>query len=344
MKLSILDQSVVPAGAAPPDALRATIRLAGFADRLGYDRYWLAEHHSTPCFASPAPEAMVARLIAETSGIRVGSGGVLLSHYSPLKVAEVFKVLNGLAPGRVDLGIGRSTGAGALETEALNPAGGVVDFTTKLAELMAFLGGGFPDGHPYSQITIMPTDTGDPQIWLLGTSTASAVLAGRLGLPYSYAHFGDPRSTRAAIELYRKEFDHGTGNRPRVLLGVGVYCADTAAEAERVFASQRLFRMRMDRGVLLPLPSPETALAELAGLPSPVPDPRTEWPRYLVGDPATVGGHLRKMSNDLAVEEFIVLSSIHGLDDRMRSFELLAEVCDVPPRDSSHAGLTASRP
>ncbi|MDH6132402.1 luciferase family oxidoreductase group 1 [Kitasatospora sp. MAA4] len=336
MKLSVLDQSVVPEGSSPSDALRNSLDLAKLADRLGYHRYWVAEHHATSSFAGPAPEIMVARIAAETSGIRVGSGGVLLSHYSPLKVAEVFRVLHALSPGRIDLGIGRGTGAGSLEAHALSPGqaqDGGGDFPAGLAELMGFLGDGFPEGHPYARIEVMPAVPGGPEIWLLGASTGSAVMAGRLGLPYVFAHFGRPQLTRAAAEAYRENFDHGSGARPRFSVGIGVYCAQTQEEAEAVFASQRLFRLRMSRNVLLPLPAPETALELLRGEVEPLASERSEWPRCVVGDPGQVRDELESMSRALEVEEFIVLSTIHSPKARMRSYELLAEAFELAGRN-----------
>ncbi|MFJ5310089.1 LLM class flavin-dependent oxidoreductase [Streptomyces sp. NPDC088350] len=326
MKLSVLDQSVVPEGATPAAALHNSLDLVRLADRLGYHRYWFAEHHATPSFAGPAPEVMVARAAAETSRVRVGSGGVLLPHYSPLKVAEVFRVLGALSPGRIDLGIGRGTGAGSIEAHALAPGSAVDgedDFPQRLAELLAFLHGGFPDGHPYGRIQLMPT-SGAPEVWLLVASTGSAERAARLGLPISVAHFGRPQITRSVVEAYRGAFDGRGGSRPRIQIGVGVYCGPTEDEAQRVFASQRLFRLRMGRGLLLPLPSPEAALDGLRGETEPLADEVADWPRCVVGDPDHVHKVLTSMAEALDIDEFMVLSTIHSPQDRMRSYELLA--------------------
>jgi luciferase family oxidoreductase group 1 len=327
VKLSVLDQSVVPEGSTPATALHNSLNLARLADRLGYHRYWFAEHHATPSFAGPAPEIMAARVAAETRRIRVGSGGVLLPHYSPLKVAEVFRVLGALSPGRIDLGVGRGIGAGSIEAHALAPGtsggGDDGDFPGKLAELLAFLHGGFPDGHPYGRIQLMPT-AGAPEVWLLVASPQSAELAARLGLPVSIAHFGRPQVTRSVVEAYRGAFDSHDGSRPRVQIGIGVYCGPTEEEARRVFASQRLFRLRMGRGLLLPLPSPEAALDGLRGEVEPLADEVAEWPRCVVGDPDHVHKELTSMTEALEIDEFMVLSTIHAPRDRMRSYELLA--------------------
>ncbi|WP_299527696.1 LLM class flavin-dependent oxidoreductase [uncultured Streptomyces sp.] len=328
MKLSVLDQSVIPEGTAPAAALRNSLDLARAADRAGYHRYWLAEHHATPSFASPAPEIMAARIAAATTGIRVGSGGVLLPHYSPLKVAEVFRVLEALDPGRIDLGVGRGTGAGSIESHALAPGSGSAeesDFPAKLAELLAFLNDGFPDHHPYGRIRLMPNGGGAPQVWLLVASPSSAALAAKLQLPVSIAHFGRPQATRATVEAYRAHFDHSGGAVPRVQIGVGVYCAPTLPEAEALFTSQRLFRLRMGRGILLPLPDPRTATAALAGEVEPLADEVAEWPRCVVGDPEQVHKTLSSMAGELGADEFMVLSTIHSHEHRIRSYELLSD-------------------
>src|ERR1700694_4743318 len=204
MKLSVLDQSPVPAGFTPADALRNTIQLARAADSLGYERYWIAEHHAIETLASPAPEILIARVAAETSGIRVGSGGVLLPHYSALKVAEVFRMLHAMYPDRIDLGIGRAPGGTPLDTFALQRYRGqqlpVDDFPQQLRELMAFLNRDFPAKHPFSRLTVSPDMPGCPEVWLLGSSLWSASAAAQLGLRYAFAHFIDSNPTRAALE------------------------------------------------------------------------------------------------------------------------------------------------
>ncbi|MFY1583635.1 LLM class flavin-dependent oxidoreductase [Micromonospora sp. WMMD734] len=331
MQLSILDQSMIPEGSTPTQALTNTLDLARTADALGYHRYWLAEHHATASFASPAPEIMIARLTAETTGLRIGSGGVLLPYYSPFKVAETFRVLQALAPGRVDLGIGRGAGASSRDARLLNPSlGGYSDhaFGEQVSALQAFL------GEPGDRGGVMPTVDGVPQVWLLGASPSSAILAGRLGLPYSFAHFGRPEVVTEAVRAYRDSFNTRGGGSPRVMVGIGVYCAPTRAEAEHVFASQRLFRQRMTQGDLRPVPAPETALAELHHRPAPTVGEREEWPRYAVGSPSDVAEQLSAMATAVGVDEFVVLSTIHGHSDRVRSYALLADALGLRPRTS----------
>ena len=210
MKLSIIDQCPVPAGFTTADAFRNTIELARLADRLGYERYWIAEHHATGAFASPAPEVLLARVGAETSHIRIGSGGVMLPHYSPMKVAESFRVLHALYPGRIDLGIGRAPGGSPLDSFALrrdrDSQQTEDDFPKQLLELIAFLHGRFRPDHAFSRIELSPAMPGAPEVWLLGSSMWSAAAAAQLGLPYAFAHFIDPTHTRAAIEYYRTHF------------------------------------------------------------------------------------------------------------------------------------------
>ena len=236
MKLSVLDQSPVPAGSTPADALRNTLHLARAADALGYERYWIAEHHAIETLASPAPEILIPLVAAETSGIRVGSGGILLPHYSPLKVAEVFRMLHALYPGRMDLGIGRAPGSGGLEAFALQRDRSkrlqADDFRDQLIELLAFLHHDFPSEHPFSKIKVSPDMPGAPEVWLLGSSTWSAGVAARFGLPYAFAHFIGPEQTVEALAEYRAHFTPSKFlSEPRVLVTLGAVCADTNAEA-----------------------------------------------------------------------------------------------------------------
>ncbi len=334
MKLSIIDQSPVPAGATPAQALHNTIELARLADRLGYERYWIAEHHAIEALASPAPEILVARVAAETRGIRVGSGGVLLPHYSPLKVAEVFRMLHALHPGRIDLGIGRAPGGTPLDAFALRserehemPSD---DFPQRLLELCAFLDGSFPPDHPFSRIRVSPAMPGCPEIWLLGSSLWSAAAAAQLGLPYAFAHFIDPEPTRAAVEHYRSHFVPGRIETPRTILALGVICAASDSEAERLFASTRLFRRRIRQGDLRPIPPPDEALRELGAARDPI--VQSEWPRYVVGAPDTVRLRLTAIAEQLRIDELMAITVIHDHTARLQSYELLARYFELVPR------------
>jgi len=333
MRLSVIDQSPVSSGSTPADALHNTIDLAQHTDALGYTRYWIAEHHATPGFASPAPEVLIARVAAETSAIRVGSGGVLLPHYSPLKVAEVFRVLHALYPGRIDLGIGRAPGSAPLEAYALRRDRGrgewVDDFPEQLTELLAFLRREFPPAHPFARILVTPDMPGTPDVWLLGSSPWSARAASELGLPYAFAHFINPGPTREALDYYRAHVD---GRARRTILALGVICAETEAEAMRQAAPIRLRRYQRAQGIEPgPIPSPEEALAQL-GPGDPMPEERGEWPRYVVGSVEQVPARLERIAAELGVDELMILTIVHDHRVRVRSYELLAQAFGLTPR------------
>jgi luciferase family oxidoreductase group 1 len=337
VRLSVIDQSPVSAGSTAADALQNTIDLARRTDMLGYERYWIAEHHATPGFASPAPEVLLARVAAETSGIRIGSGGVLLSHYSPLKVAEGFRVLHALYPGRIDLGIGRAPGSAPLEAYALrrdrSRGEWVDDFPEQLVELLAFLRRGFPPAHPFARILVTPDMPEGPDVWLLGSSPWSAQAASELGLPYAFAHFINPEPTREALEYYRTHVDP---SERRTILALGVICAETQAEAERQAAPVRLRRFLRAQGVEPGvIPTPEEALAQLGPGGDPMPPERGAWPRYLVGNPEHVRDRLGGIAADLAVDELMILTIVHSHQVRVRSYELLAEAFHLAPRSST---------
>lgn len=345
MKLSVIDQSPVPAGFTPADALRNTIELARLADRLGYERYWIAEHHAIEALASPAPEVLMARVAAETYGIRVGSGGVMLPHYSPLKVAEVFRMLHALYPGRIDLGLGRAPGGTPLDSYALQRDRGqqrsVDDFPQQLVELLAFLHCDFPAKHPFSRIRVSPDMPGMPEVWLLGSSLWSASAAAQLGLPYAFAHFIDPHPTRAALEHYFARFTPSKDlSAPRAILALGVVCADTREEAERLLLSARLFRRRIRQGDIRPIPTPEEAIAELGAEPRPPASEFGEWPRYVVGAPEEVRDQLVDMASVLHVDELMVVTVVHDHRARMRSYELLAKAFNLTPRTAPKMSQT----
>jgi luciferase family oxidoreductase group 1 len=329
VKLSIVDQSPVSEGSTPAGALRNSIELARLADRLGYLRYWIAEHHGMDTLASPAPEILIARIAAETSHIRVGSGAVLLPHYSPLKVAEIFRMLHALYPGRIDLGVGRAPGGTALEARALRKglSADVDTFPDDLLELLAFLESGFPPGHPFGKIKVAPQMPGGPEVWLLGSSLWSAAAAAQLGLPYAFAHFIDPQYTRPAIERYRSEFHPSERlKNPQVILALGALCAETEEEARHLAASARAllrrFRTFPRAGGLVP--TPEQAIEELSTGLDPSVFESGEWPRYAVGTPTRLREKLSSIADELQVDELMIVTIVHSHNARLRSYELLA--------------------
>jgi luciferase family oxidoreductase group 1 len=352
IKLSVLDQSPVSEGSTPADALRNTIELARLVDKLGYERYWIAEHHAIVTLASPAPEILLARVGAETTGIRIGSGGVLLPHYSPLKVVEIFRMLHALYPGRIDLGLGRAPGGGGLEAFALRRERSerpqADDFAEQLIELLAFLHHDFSPDHPFSRIKVSPEMPGAPEVWLLGSSQWSSNVAGKLGLPYAFAHFITPEATSASLGDYRLQFRPSKHlSRPRAIVALGVVCADTEAEAKRLFTSTRLHirRIRL-HGKRLPVPSPDHAIAELGDLAfgaDEVVRGGGEWPRYIVGAPEQVREELKRMASDLQVEELMMIAVLHDHQARLHSYQLVAEAFDLPLRASNGSLDTASR-
>jgi luciferase family oxidoreductase group 1 len=330
MKLSVIDQSPVPTGFTPADALQNTIELARLADRLGYERYWLAEHHAMPTLACSAPEILLARIGAETKRIHIGSGGVMLPHYSPLKVAEQFRMLHALYPNRVDLGVGRAPGGSPLDSYALRrervdrPLPD--DFPEQLLELLTFLHGGFPDKHAFSRILVSPAMPNSPDVWLLGSSMWSADAAAQLGLPYAFAHFISPEPTRAAIEHYHSRFKPSQYlNAPRAIVALGAVCAATNDDAARLMASARLMRRRRDRGEWLPVPTVAEALAELGDAALSSTPESSEWPRYFVGSPTTVRKQFDELAKALRLDEIMIVTIVHDQQARLRSYELLAE-------------------
>ena len=346
LRLSVLDQSPVPAGFTPSDALNNSLSLAQHVDKLGYTRLWYSEHHAMDLLACTAPEILIARAAAATTRIRVGSGGIMLPHYAPLKVAEVFRTLHAMFPDRIDLGIGRAPGGGQLEAYALRrdrKAAQRDDFIEQLAELRAFLHPErFPADHPFRKIRVMPSAIGAPHIWLLGSSTWSSVTAAREGLPYAFAHFFSPIATRQAIEYYQQNFQPSPDRaKPEATLAIGVICAPTQEEAEFLQSSVRLLQRRIRMDDRRPVATPEDALRELTAVPT-APNPlipftagsldapeEGEWPRYVVGTPEKVASQLRGIANDLNLNELIVNTITHSHEARLRSYTLLAEAMNL---------------
>jgi luciferase family oxidoreductase group 1 len=334
LRLSVLDQSPVPVGSSPAEALQNSIALARRVDELGYTRFWMSEHHAMDTLACTAPEIMLARIGAETKRIRIGSGGIMLPHYTPLKVAEVFRTLYALYPGRIDLGIGRAPGGGPMETLALRRSRKTPmedDFPDQVSELLAFLEGGFPEGHPFERIRVSPEMPGGPDVWMLGSSMWSSAAAVEFGLPYSFAHFFSPVKTRDAIEAYMRNFRSGIRReRPEATVAVGAICAETQEEAEFLSASVKLLQRRIRLGDRRPVASPEDALRELQLL-GEVPIEEGEWPRYFVGTPAYVKERLEGMAGELGIDELVVNTIVWEHSKRVRSYELLAKEFGLEP-------------
>jgi luciferase family oxidoreductase group 1 len=332
MKLSVLDQSPVPAGARPEDALANTLDLARMAERLGYSRYWLAEHHNTLGLAGPAPEVMVATVAAATSEIRVGSGGVMLPHYSPLKVAEQFHVLEALHPGRIDLGIGRAPGGDPMSAAALRIPTADDRFPNQVQDLIGFLEDRLDPRHPFARVRATPEPSGGtPPVWLLGSSDYSAAVAAVLGTGFSFAHFINPNGGPEIVAEYRQRFKPSpTFPQPRASVGVNAICAETSEEAVRLASSVRLWRRRLRTGDPGVVPSVEEALAELG--PSALERPRDTERRLFIGTPEELRAELEELAERYGVDELVVLTICHDHAARVRSYELLADAFGLTRR------------
>ena len=327
LRLSILDQSPVRSGMTASEAVQETLELAQAAERLGYHRYWVAEHHATPGLAGSCPEILIGQIAARTGRIRVGSGGVMLSHYSALKVAETFRMLETLFPGRIDLGIGRAPGSDRRSAQALRDGPAIPEaefFPEQVADLLGFLGDALPAGHPFADVCVMPEVPSAPDVWLLGSSDQSAALAAHFGAAFSFAHFisdeGGAEITRAYARSFRPSAALAT---PRASAAVFVVCADTEAEAWRLARSRELFILRLRTGRPGRYPSVEEAESH----------PYTAHERAIVehnrrrtiaGTPEQVRARLLAMAEEYGVDELVVVTITHDPKARLRSYELVA--------------------
>jgi luciferase family oxidoreductase group 1 len=324
--LSILDLSVVTSGTPPAGALRNSIDLAKHADGLGYVRYWLAEHHNLASVASPAPEIMIGQIAAVTQNIRVGSGGIMLPNHAPLMVAERFKMLEALFPGRIDLGRAPGTdGATAHALRSRLDARGGDDFLERLSELTMWENRDFPPGHPYNNVVAMPNDVPLPPIWLLGSSDYSSDLSAQVGMGFAFAHHFASHDAADAMVHYRARFkSSGWRQTPHAILAVAAVTAETDAEAERLASSADLNRLRRDRGEYAPLPGVEEALAYPYSDSEKMKIARNR-SRLFVGSPSTVMEKLQPLIRDTQADELMVITAMYDHDARKKSYSLLAE-------------------
>ncbi len=326
--LSVLDLIPLADGSNSRQALRNSLELARRADQLGYTRYWFAEHHNMPTVVSTTPEIMIAMAAEQTEHIRVGSGGIMLPNHTPLKVAESFKMLESLHPGRIDLGLGRAPGtdpATALALRGSREALYAEDFPDRLAELVAFGKGSLANRNATAAVTAMPPDVSLPPLYLLGSSDFSARLAARLGMGFAFAaHFSD-FPPELPLRGYREQFTPGALQQPHAILTVSVVCADTDAEAERLAASLMVAFARLRTGQKSLLLRPEDALAypftpqELAVV-------EAMRPLHIIGSPAAVRRRIEAMVARTQADEVMVTTFTHGQQERLRSYELLAAV------------------
>ena len=328
LKLSVLDQSVAVTGATQGSSIRDTLALAQHCEKLGYHRFWVSEHHSHPTIVGAAPEVLMAAIAATTTRIRIGSAGVMLPHYSALKVAEQFRVLEALAPGRIDLSVGRAPGsdmraARLLRNDAHQSAD---DFPVQVRELQAWVSGvDLPQGHPGRGVTANPMGPSAPDVWMLGSSDYGAQLAAHYGLPYAFAWFiTDGQGADEALALYRRLYRPSPRHpKPEAVLCVWALAADTEAEAWRQFSSRERWKIDRNRGVLGPLASPE----ELALQPY-SDDEQLHVDKLrstaLVGSGPQVAAKLRALAERYDVEELVVITWVHDAAACRRSYELLA--------------------
>ncbi len=326
--LSVLDLSPVTTATPGSAALRNSLDLAWLAERLGYTRYWLAEHHNLPSIASSAPEIMIGQIAAVTTRMRVGSGGVMLVNHAPLMVAERFKVLEALFPGRIDLGLGRAPGTDPVTSYALRrrqDAREADDFLERFQELVLLERGGLPENHPFRKVTAMPSDVPLPPIWLLGSSDYSAELAAAVGMGFAFAHHFAEHDAASTMLTYRQHFKpSATLAQPYAILATAAIAADTDAEAERLAASADLHFVKRAKGEYLPLVSPEQAAAYPY---TPVDRERIARyrARFAVGSIATVTSRLLPLIESTRADELMITTMTYDHAARRHSYELLAE-------------------
>ncbi|MGE5088282.1 MAG: LLM class flavin-dependent oxidoreductase [Candidatus Levyibacteriota bacterium] len=343
MKLSVLDQSTSAKGATQDVAIRETLALARHCDALGYHRYWVSEHHNSESIVGTAPEVLMAAIAATTSRIRIGSAGVMLPHYAALKVAEQFRVLEAIAPGRIDLGVGRAPGSDMRTAYALNPhADAANEFPQQVQDLQAWVGGRpLQAGHPFAAIRAHPTGPTAPQMWILGSSDYGAQLAAHFGLPYAYAYFfSDGRGVEQALDLYRRNYRPSERHpHPQATICVWALAADSEAEAWRLFRTREFWRVGFEQGIRKSLVTPEEAAA---------------WPytdaeratiealrrKAYVGTPDALHERLTALAARLGLDELVIVTWTHDAAPRHRSYELLAQAFGLAEegRDATQEG------
>jgi luciferase family oxidoreductase group 1 len=337
MRLSVLDQSTSAKGATQDVAIRETLSLARHCDALGYHRYWVSEHHNSDSIVGTAPEVLMAAIAATTSRIRIGSAGVMLPHYSALKVAEQFRVLEAIAPGRIDLGVGRAPGSDMRTAYALNPHSDAAnEFPQHVQDLRAWVGGlPLQEGHPFAAIRAHPTGPTTPQIWILGSSDDGAQLAAHFGLPYAYAYFfSDGRGVEQALDLYRRHYRPSVRHpHPQATICVWALAADSDAEAWRLFRTREFWRVGFEQGIRKPLVTPEEAQS---------------WPytdaeratiealrrKAFVGTPEVLHERLTGLAARLGLDELVIVTWTFDAAPRHRSYELLAQAFGLAKEQS----------
>ncbi len=332
--LSILDLAPVPSGSTVGDALRNSIDLVGRVEALGYNRYWVAEHHNMPGIASSSPAVLLAHLAMASSTIRLGSGGVMLPNHAPLAIAEQFGMLEAVHSGRIDLGLGRAPGTDQLTARALRGTrlAESDDFPQRFAELRAFFEGTFPDDHPYARIQAVPGLGNQPAYWLLGSSDFGAQMAGQLGLPFTFAHHFATGGTDIALDAYRSSFTPSlTLSHPYSMIGVSVVCAESESHARFLAGASALGFLWLRMGRPSRMPTPE----EARDYPYSVQERAFVEQRLrsaVIGTPLQVREQLEQLAQTYEVSELMITTAVHSHADRVRSFELLADAWGLTPQ------------
>ena len=322
LPLSVLDLYPVVNGVAPSQALRDSVELAKRVDALGYTRYWVAEHHNMPGIASAAPEVLIGHVAGVTKRIRVGSGGIMVPNHTPLRVIEIFRTLEALYPGRIDLGLGRAPGTDQVTSQALRRSGREVN--TELAELLAFATDGFPAGHPFSKIVAMPSDVSTPPIWMLGSTQAGAAIAAQLGCGFAFAGHFSMSEARGAMARYREDFEpHGALEKPHAILALSVVCAETKARAEELALPLKVAASRLAKGMPAAFATVDKAKCYAFG-----PEDHAVIERFrlgsIVGDVDHVRRELPRVAHALGADEVLISSLIPDQKERIASYERIA--------------------
>jgi luciferase family oxidoreductase group 1 len=328
IRLSVLDQSTIVSGRSPDVSIRESLALAQHCEALGYDRYWCAEHHNSDSQAGTAPEILIAAIAATTQRIRVGSAGIMLPHYSALKVAEQFRVLDAIAPGRIDLGLGRAPGSDGRTAYALNPRAETAadQFPAAVRDLLAWLSGEeLLEGHPFRDIRAQPAGPTTPEVWILGSSDYGAQVAAFFGLPFCFAHFiTNGHGTDQALAIYREGYRPNRRHpAPHAAVCVWAMAADTQVEAAHLFRSRELSRVNRDRGIFAALASPEEAAGHVYSEAEAARIERMR-SRALYGTPDAVATKLRALAAEYCIEEIAILTTLHDPHARRWSYTLLA--------------------
>ncbi|NOT27393.1 MAG: LLM class flavin-dependent oxidoreductase [Acidobacteria bacterium] len=328
--LSVLDLSPVTSSATPRQAIVESIALARRCDGLSYTRYWVAEHHGMANIATSAPEVLIAHIAASTTRMRVGAGGIMLPNHNPLRVVEIFRTLEALHPGRIDLGLGRAPGTDPVTAAALR-RGQPDDPNERLAELLAFANGTFPEGHPFAGVIPMPSDVRLPPIWMLGSTLAGASIAASLGLRYAFAGHFAMQNAQQAVRHYRERFQPSADlNRPHAMVALAVICGEDDEQAERLAAPATLAVVRNRTGRRAPIASVEEALAYRF-----TPEERAIADDFrrgaVVGGPATVLTGLTRIADELGADELMLTTIVPDHADRVRSYELVSHAAQITP-------------